>query len=118
MQADSLTKRSEIGLITGWQPIRPLRTTCSLSRSTAPRSVFVAAIRKEFGVALTVRDYHEHAVGSGEDATAVAYVEIGIGEKTTFGVGRDRSITTASLRAVVGGLNRAMRGGMRVAVAV
>jgi len=85
---------------------------------SGPIEAFVSALHSAFGVEVTVRDYHEHSMGSGADAAAVAYVELGIGERTFFGVGRDRSITTASLRAVVGGLNRALRGGTRVAVTV
>lgn len=85
---------------------------------SGPIEAFVAALHGAFGVEVTVQDYHEHSMGSGADATAVAYVELGIGEKTFFGVGRDRSITTASLRAVIGGLNRALRGGTRAAVTV
>jgi 2-isopropylmalate synthase len=99
--------------LAGGTDVRTLKAAGS-----GPIEAFVTAIHREFGVEVTVRDYHEHAVGRGADATAIAYVELGIGEKTIFGVGRDRSITTASLRAVVGGLNRALRGGIHVAVAV
>jgi 2-isopropylmalate synthase len=59
------------------------------------------------GVPIQVLDYHEHAVASGADARAVAYVELRIGEDTLFGVGIHRNIVTASLNAVVSGLRRA-----------
>ena len=54
-------------------------------------------------------DYHEHAVGEGAEAEAVAYVELASGGVTLFGVGRHRNITAASLSAVVSGVNRLIK---------
>ncbi len=71
-----------------------------------PIDAFVAALRDELGLDISVRDYHEHAVGGGADAAAVAYVEVVTDGHVRYGVGRDRSIVTASLRAVVSGVNR------------
>ena len=45
----------------------------------------------------------------GEDATAVAYVQLRAGARTVYGVGLDPNIVTASLRAVVSAVNRAQR---------
>jgi 2-isopropylmalate synthase len=73
-----------------------------------PIAAFVQALRGDFGLDVAVRDYHEHAVGSGADATAVAYVEVVTDGCVRYGVGRDRSIVTASLRAVLSGINRAV----------
>ena len=87
-------------------------------RGSGPIEAFVEALRREVSVDFAVNDYHEHAVGSGADASAIAYVELGFGERTFFGVGRDRSITTASLRAVLGGVNQALREREHDAVAV
>ncbi|MBD0322977.1 MAG: 2-isopropylmalate synthase, partial [Aldersonia sp.] len=56
-----------------------------------------------------VLDYSEHAMSSGADAQAAAYVECAIGNTVTWGVGIATSITTASLRAVVSAVNRASR---------
>jgi 2-isopropylmalate synthase len=54
-----------------------------------------------------VVDYAEHALGSGADATAVAYVETVDGEGTLrWGVGEHPNIITASLRAVFSALAR------------
>ena len=53
-------------------------------------------------------DYHEHAIGSGADARAVAYLELRIGEsQTRFGVGIDTNIVSASLKAIASAMNRA-----------
>jgi 2-isopropylmalate synthase len=63
------------------------------------------------GVQIDVVDYSEHAVGTGSDATAAAYVETQRSEgDVRWGVGVDGSITTASLRAVVSAVNRHIAG--------
>jgi 2-isopropylmalate synthase len=55
-----------------------------------------------------VLDYHEHAIGSGAQARAAAYLELRIGEdRSLFGVGIDANIVTASMKAVLSGLLRA-----------
>ena len=57
-----------------------------------------------------MQNYHEHAIGGGEDATAVAYVQLRIGsDRTVYGVGLDANIVTATLRAVVSAVNRALQ---------
>jgi 2-isopropylmalate synthase len=72
-----------------------------------PIEAFVDALRSGVEVELQVLDYHEHALGQGADAAAVAYVEVKSPEGVAlFGVGRDDDIVTASLRAVVSALNR------------
>jgi 2-isopropylmalate synthase len=76
---------------------------------TGPIDAFVDALRRDLVVELSVRDYHEHAIGSGADAAAVAYVEAQVAGRTHFGAGRDRSIVTASLRAIISAVNRAVR---------
>jgi 2-isopropylmalate synthase len=58
---------------------------------------------------MRVLDYHEHAMASGEDATAAAYVEADIDGEAVWGVGVHPSIVTASLRAVVNALDRSIR---------
>ena len=71
-----------------------------------PIDAFVSALQHR-GLPVRVLDYHEHAIASGADARAVAYVELRVGEQTLFGVGMHRNIVTASLNAVVSGLRRA-----------
>ncbi|MFY9781326.1 MAG: 2-isopropylmalate synthase [Candidatus Baltobacteraceae bacterium] len=74
-----------------------------------PIDAFVGALRRDLVVDMSVSDYREQAVGTGADATAVAYVELVTAGKTHYGVGRHRNIVTASLRAVISGFNRAVR---------
>jgi 2-isopropylmalate synthase len=61
------------------------------------------------GVNVRVLDYAEHALTSGRDAEAAAYLEIEVGERVLWGVGISESIVQASLRGVISGLNRASR---------
>ena len=56
---------------------------------------------------MRVLDYAEHALSSGGDAIAAAYVECAVGEKVLWGVGLDANIVTASLKAVISAVNRA-----------
>jgi 2-isopropylmalate synthase len=73
-----------------------------------PLAAFVDAL-STVGFHVGVLDYSEHAMSSGEEAQAAAYVEASVGGKTVWGVGIATSITTASLRAVVSAVNRASR---------
>ena len=73
---------------------------------TGPIDAFMAAVRSVQGE-LHVADYAEHALSAGEDALAVAYVEVRRPDGACrWGVGRHRSIVAASFEAVVGALNR------------
>jgi 2-isopropylmalate synthase len=75
-------------------------------KGNGPLAAFVDALGT-VGFDVSVLDYSEHAMSSGEGARAAAYVEASIGGKTVWGVGIATSITTASLRAVVSAVNRA-----------
>jgi 2-isopropylmalate synthase len=75
-----------------------------------PIAAFVAGLREGAGVELDVVDYHEHSLGRGADATAVAYVETVDTEHTTrWGIGTDPNIIVASLRAVLSAADRSLR---------
>jgi len=73
---------------------------------TGPIDAFVDGIARVSGESLRVLDYHEHAVGSGANAQAMAYLEMRIGQETFFGVGMDTNIVSASLKAIISGLQR------------
>ena len=74
-----------------------------------PVSAFVDAL-VQAGAHVRVLDYAEHALDSGGDASAVAYVECEVGEgddaQVVWGVGVDPSITSASMKAILSALNR------------
>ncbi len=83
-----------------------------LGHGNGPVDGFVDAIRKESGLAFDVADYREHAMGMGASASAVAYMELKLADGTSlFGVGIDRNIVVASLKAVLSGVNRALKRG-------
>jgi len=54
---------------------------------------------KQVGVDIAVLDYAEHALSSGGDATAAAYVECAIGDQILWGVGIDPSISNEALKS-------------------
>ena len=76
-------------------------------KGNGPVSAFVHGLSAHLGIEVDVLDYSEHAIGTGADTQAVAYVEM----QTTaghvhWGVGVHDSIVAASLRAVLSGVNR------------
>ena len=73
-----------------------------------PIAAFVDAlnsVRDDWDI--RVLDYAEHALSSGGDAVAAAYVECSIDCVIYWGVGIDANIVTASLKAVISAVNRA-----------
>lgn len=73
----------------------------------------IDAIINALGLSIDVLSYEEHSMGSGSQARAVAFVEITTPARTTlFGVGLHENIVTASLKAVLSAVNRAVRRGL------
>ncbi len=56
-----------------------------------------------------VLDFSQHSLSKGSNAEAICYVKLGRGSgrtiKTHYGVGIDANITTASIKAVISGIN-------------
>ena len=73
-----------------------------------PVAAFLEIIRSQ-GFDVTLYDYVEHALSSGGDAQAAAYIELQVDDQRLWGVGIDNDISTASLKAIVSGVNRAIR---------
>jgi 2-isopropylmalate synthase len=73
-----------------------------------PIAAFVHSLAERSGLMISVLDYHEHAMSTGEDATAAAYVNADIDGDAVWGVGLHPSIVTASLRAVVNAVDRTL----------
>ncbi len=79
-------------------------------KGNGPVDAAARAISAHVGESVSVVDYHEHGLGQGSDASAVCYVEVKVGDQhTVFGVGQDRNITTAAIKALMNGVNRAIR---------
>ncbi len=71
-----------------------------------PVDALVAALGEELGIGVRILDYAEHAMRSGADATAAAYIEADIDGNVFWGVGIDESIVVASMRALISAINR------------
>jgi 2-isopropylmalate synthase len=92
------------------QVVRDGRLHTVQAEGAGPIEAFVNGLCASFDVELDVVDYAEHAIGQGAKAMAVAYVESVDGTgNLRWGVGSDANITTASLKAVLGALERQMR---------
>jgi 2-isopropylmalate synthase len=75
-----------------------------------PLDALVDALGSVLTVPVSIHHYEERALGQGANADAIAFAEIAAAgvAGSTFGVGVDANLTTASIRAVVGGVNRLM----------
>jgi 2-isopropylmalate synthase len=82
-----------------------------------PIAAFIDALERHLALSVDVLDYAEHALSAGHEASAAAYVELTDGQKLVrWGVGIDKSISSASLKAVVSAINH-QRNGERIAAA-
>jgi 2-isopropylmalate synthase len=78
------------------------------ANGNGPIAAFLAVLA-EHGLQIELFDYSEHTLSAGGDAYAASYVELRVNGKTIWGVGIDADISTASLKAVVSAVNRAVR---------
>ena len=77
-------------------------------QGNGPIAAFLGILAAE-GHEVKLYDYVEHALSASGDAQAAAYVDLQIGDVRLWGVGIDADISTASLKAVVSAVNRAVR---------
>ncbi len=73
-----------------------------------PISAFMNVLSQQ-GVKAELLDYVEHTLGASGDAQAAAYIELNVAGKNLWGVGIDGDIATASLKAIISAVNRAIR---------
>ena len=85
---------------------RPGRGIRPRQRARSPRSSRSCATA---GFDVSLYDYVEHTLSAGGDAQAAAYVELQVDGERLWGVGIDGDISTASLKAIVSCVNRAIR---------
>ncbi|MEP6011760.1 MAG: 2-isopropylmalate synthase, partial [Parasphingorhabdus sp.] len=70
-------------------------------------SSVVDAVSTALGITLEIKDYSEHALGSGKDAQAAAYVECKSSDgKEFYGVGINSDVARASVEALLSAVNR------------
>jgi len=84
------------------------REFAASGQGNGPVAAFLEIVRAQ-GFDVTLYDYVEHALSAGGDAQAAAYVELQVDGERLWGVGMDGDISTASLKAIVSGVNRAIR---------
>ncbi|MDO4142444.1 2-isopropylmalate synthase [Clavibacter michiganensis] len=73
-----------------------------------PIAAFLKVLADQ-GVDVRLLDYVEHALSASGDALAASYVELEVEGVRLWGVGIDEDSSTASLEAIVSGVNRAIR---------
>ncbi|MGQ0484092.1 MAG: alpha-isopropylmalate synthase regulatory domain-containing protein [Hyphomicrobiales bacterium] len=79
-------------------------------RGNGPLAAFVDAMKMECGIDFELAGYREHIIGTGSKAEVAAYVELRFPSNRSFhGAGIDTSMAVASLKAVVSGVNRALK---------
>jgi len=81
----------------------------SYGTGNGPIAAFLNLLTQR-GVDVHLFDYSQHTLSASEDASAAAYVELQVNGQRLWGVGIDADTTTASLKAVVSAVNRAIRG--------
>ena len=69
-------------------------------------SAFVDALIRTGQQKINVVDYSEHAIGTGTNAEAIAYVQLNIDGQRFSGVATDHDTVSASLKAVLSAVNR------------
>jgi 2-isopropylmalate synthase len=78
------------------------------TRGNGPVDAFLKVMDSQ-GFTISLYDYVEHAMSAGGDAKAAAYVDLEVNGVRLWGVGVDADIATASLKAIVSSVNRAVR---------
>ncbi len=91
----------------------PVQIDITLAHRHAPLSLQgggngpIDAFVNALGLDIRLMDYHEHAIGSGANASAACYVELRLDNgPTVFGAAIDSNIVTASFKAVLSAVNR------------
>ncbi|MEG1812608.1 MAG: 2-isopropylmalate synthase [Clostridia bacterium] len=74
-----------------------------------PIDAFFSAMQEAHIDGFTFAGYHEHAIGQGSNAKAVAYIELKYREKSVFGVGIESNVSIASIKGVLSAVNRALQ---------
>lgn len=73
-----------------------------------PIAAFVNALQNGGAPKFEVTNYREHALGAGEGASAISYIQIKLADgKVRWGAAVDTNIELASIKAVLSALNRA-----------
>jgi 2-isopropylmalate synthase len=87
--------------------LRDGKTVEISGEGNGPLAALVHGFGKAGAPRFEITAYSEHALSSGEEAAAIAYIQIKLADgRTHWGAGVDTNIELASVRAVVSALNR------------
>ena len=75
-------------------------------RGNGPIDSFIDALKNNEDLNLKISDYQQNAISSGSDASAAAYIELNVKDKTLWGIGINQNTIVASFQAIINGLNR------------
>jgi 2-isopropylmalate synthase len=79
-----------------------------VGEGNGPIAAFVHALHQSGVPRFEVADFKQHALSSGTEASAIAYIQIKLADgKTKWGAGVDTNIELASIKAVLSAVNRA-----------
>jgi 2-isopropylmalate synthase len=79
-----------------------------VGEGNGPIAAFVHALHQSGTPRFEVADFKQHALSAGTEASAIAYIQIKLPDgKTKWGAGVDTNIELASIKAVLGAVNRA-----------
>jgi 2-isopropylmalate synthase len=83
------------------------KETTLTGEGNGPIAAFVHALANAGGTKFEVANFKQHALSSGEEASAIAYIQIKSADgKVRWGAGVDTNIELASIKAVLSALNR------------
>ena len=71
-----------------------------------PIDACIKGLSKLLGISLKISDYQQHAISSGADASAAAYIEITIDNKSFWGIGINSNTVAASFEAIMNGIKK------------
>ncbi len=80
-----------------------------IGEGTGPIDAFISSLQSA-GVKISVLDQSEHALGKGQDACAIAYIQLGFPDGSKcWGSGVDMNIDLASMKAIISAINRGLK---------
>jgi 2-isopropylmalate synthase len=90
------------------QLLREGKPTSISGEGNGPLAALVHAFGSNNVAKFEIGDYREHALSAGEEASAIAYIQVKLPDgRSRWGAGVDTNIELASIRAVLSALNRA-----------
>ncbi|WP_317932175.1 2-isopropylmalate synthase [Halioxenophilus sp. WMMB6] len=77
-------------------------------------SAFCHGIEASLGYTIEIVHYDQHAIGSGTDAQAIAYVQVKINGERFCGISRNQDVLSANLNAILICVNQAIGEGLQM----